>query len=123
YSELPWGILTDGRYWRLYERDTSKNNVYFAVDLIDLLERDDREAFLYFYAFFRQQAFTEGWLDETLKGSSDYAQKLSDTLEDQAYEALELIAQGFLDFRRNRLQPTPETLATIYEQSLVLLYR
>jgi hypothetical protein len=26
YSERPWGILTDGRYWRLYQRDTSKYN-------------------------------------------------------------------------------------------------
>jgi type I restriction-modification system DNA methylase subunit len=123
YSELPWGILTDGRYWRLYERDTSKNNVYYAVDLIDLLDRDDDEAFLYFYAFFRQQAFSEGWLTNILEGSESYAQRLSDTLEDQVYEALELIAQGFLSYRRNRLTPTPETLQTIYEQSLVLLYR
>ncbi len=123
YSELPWGILTDGRIWRLYERNTSKNNVYYAVDLIDLLERDDVEAFLYFYAFFRQAAFTENWLRTALEGSVEFAQRLSDRLEDQVYEALELIAQGFLEYRRNRLKPTPETLQMIYEQSLVLLYR
>src|SRR5690606_34603568 len=41
------------------------------------------------------------------------------------FSALEDIAQGFLEYRRNRMDkpPTKETLATIYEESLVLLYR
>ena len=34
-----------------------------------------------------------------------------------------MIAQGFLDYRRNRLEANPATLRLIYEQSLVLLYR
>jgi len=127
YSELRWGILTDGRIWRLYDRDSSKNNVYYAVDLKALLESDDPNAlerFFYFYAFFRQAAFApDGWLDRTRIGSRDFAQNLSETLEDQVYDALELIAQGFLDYRRNTLQPTPDTLRELYEQSLVLLYR
>src|SRR5258708_3419837 len=123
YSELPWGILTDGRIWRLYGRDSSKNNVYYAVDLAGLLEQDDIEAFLYFYAFFRQEAFTTGWLEQVKAGSEAYAQAVSDQLEGQVYDALELIAQGFLNYRRNALETTPETLKAIYENSLVLLYR
>lgn len=122
YSELRWGILTDGRYWRLYERDTSKNNVYYAVDLVDLLRRSDSQPFTYFYAFFCQNAFAEkGWLDSVLEGSISYAERVSERLEERVYEALEWIAQGFLEYRRNRL--SPEHLQTIYEQSLVLLYR
>lgn len=123
YSELKWGILTDGRYWRLYENNTSKYNRYYAVDLIDLLGRtvDD---FLYFYIFFRREAFvTEGWLTAVLEGSTEFARQLGDNLEEQIYDALVEIAQGFLKYRRNRLQPTPETLHEIYTQSLVLLYR
>src|SRR5690606_2921154 len=46
-----------------------------------------------------------------------------DKLEDEVYEALELIAQGFLEYRRNRLSADRVTLRLIYEQSLVLLYR
>jgi type I restriction-modification system DNA methylase subunit len=122
YSELPWGILTDGQYWRLYERESSKNNVYYAVDLFDLLTRDARD-FMYFYVFFRREAFITDWLQRTLQGSTEFAQQISEQLEDQVYEALELIAQGFLDYRRNNLEPTPEVLRTIYEQSLVFLYR
>jgi type I restriction-modification system DNA methylase subunit len=123
YSELPWGILTDGRYWRLYGRETSKYNRYYAVDLDWLLENNDANAFLAFYAFFRREAFASGWLNNVLAGSEDFAQKLTDRLEGEVYDALELIAQGFLDFRRNRLTATSDTLREIYEQSLVLLYR
>ncbi|MFW5691243.1 MAG: Eco57I restriction-modification methylase domain-containing protein, partial [Chloroflexota bacterium] len=123
YSELPWGILTDGRTWRLYHRDSSKYNSYYAVDLDHLLESGNVDAFLYFYAFFRREAFTSGWLRKVLEGSEDFAQKLTDKLEDEVYEALEMIAQGFLDYRRNRLSAEPATLRNIYEQSLVLLYR
>ncbi len=123
YSELPWGILTDGRIWRLYHRDSSKHNTYYAVDLQSLLDSDSTEAFLYFYAFFRREAFSSGWLVKVLAGSEDFAQKLTDKLEDEVYDALEMIAQGFLDYRRNRLESDPATLRTIYTQSLVLLYR
>ncbi|MCA9887205.1 MAG: class I SAM-dependent DNA methyltransferase, partial [Anaerolineae bacterium] len=123
YSELPWGILTDGRTWRLYHRDTSKYNTYYAVDLDQLLDADNLNNFLYFYAFFRKEAFTSGWLVKVLAGSEDFAQKLTDKLEDEVYEALEMIAQGFLDYRRNQLSADATTLRTIYENSLVLLYR
>lgn len=124
YSECAWGILTDGRYWRLYERDSSKNNVYYAVDLPALLQTGDLESFLYFYAFFRPTAFMEGgWLTAIREGSESYARRVSDQLEAQVFEALELIAQGFLDYRRNQLPINAETLAQLYEQSLVLLYR
>ena len=125
YSEVRWGILTDGRYWRLYERSTSKDNTFYAVDLESLLRYGEVEDFYYFYLFFRREAFAQaGWLEQILSGSVDYAESLSDQLEDEVYNALELIAQGFLNFRRNRLQADdPETLQVIYEESLVFLYR
>lgn len=121
----PWGILTDGRYWRLYERSISKDNTFYAVDLESLLRYGEVEDFYYFYLFFRREAFAKaGWLERILSGSVDYAETLSDQLEDEVYNALELIAQGFLNFRRNRLKADdPETLRVIYEESLVFLYR
>jgi hypothetical protein len=68
YSELPWGILTDGRFWRLYERSTSKDNTYYAVDLPALLHAEAVDDFFYFYLFFRPEAFTkDGWLEQVLK--------------------------------------------------------
>jgi len=124
YSELSWGILTDGRIWRLYHRDSSKENVFYAVDLPELLASDELHDFYYFLLFFRQAAFIKGgWLDRVLKGSTDFAEGLSEQLEDEVYLALEQLAQGFLNYRRNRLKPDAPTLKNIYEQSLVLLYR
>lgn len=124
YSELKWGILTDGRYWRLYERNTSKNNVYYAVDLVTLLEQGTPQDFYYFYFFFQQSAFLpDGWLDNALADSITYAEELSEKLEDEVYDALTFIAQGFLDYQRNwRGTPQPD-LNQVYTQSLVLLYR
>jgi|GEM_PF-754359 len=129
YSERPWGILTDGRYWRLYHRDSSKNNVYYEIDLDYLLNlesvltQDLSDEFVYFYAFFRLEALSHGWLEAVRRGSEDFAERLSDALESQVYDALEGIAQGFLEYRRNKVKPTPDTLKLIYENSLVLLYR
>jgi hypothetical protein len=129
YSGLPWGILTNGRHWRLYHRDTAeKLDVYYEVDLPALLDQGDPEAFKYFYLFFRRDAFISrpdapAWLLQTLEQSRAYARGVSDTLKDQVYEALRHLAQGFLDFPANQLKPDPATLKAIYDHSLIVLYR
>lgn len=134
HTGLPWGILTNGRHWRLYHEDTSKNlDVYYEVDLPALIEQatapgatqDHVDAFKYFYLFFRKPAFIGDppWLDLVLEESRFYEQGISDDLKEQVYEALGILAQGFLAFPRNRLDPTPETLKTIYDNSLIVLYR
>lgn len=124
YSEVRWGVLTDGQHWRLYEQNTSRDNDYYAVDLVKLLNEEQVNEFLYFFLFFRREAFApQGWLEQVLRGSADYAEGLSERLEEEVFSALEMIAQGFFSYRRNRLQPTPETLKQVYEESLVLLYR
>jgi hypothetical protein len=126
HSELPWGLLTNGRQWRLYHTQTAhKLEVFYEVDLPALLEANNVEAFLYFYAFFRPGAFVPGplTLDDILSASTEYAQDISDSLRQQVYDALRYIAQGFFDYTDNRLTPTPETNKLIYDNSLILLYR
>ena len=83
------------------------------------------EAFLYFYAFFRRDAFAAGpfSLNDILAESTGYAQRLSDSLREQVYDALRYVAQGFLDYTDNRLPHTDETFKLIYDNSLILLYR
>ncbi len=50
---VPWGILTNGRIWRLYHRDSSGlMNTYYEVNLIDALESNDLDAFKYFWMVF-----------------------------------------------------------------------
>ncbi len=126
HSGVTWGILTNGRQWRLYHRDTAhKLDHFYEVDLEELVGTGDVGRFLYFYAFFRRTAFDDGPLSlaAILKESADYARSVGESLQEQVYQALRHIAQGFLDYPANDLRPDPDTLKTIYDNSLILLYR
>jgi len=127
HSGLEWGILTNGRLWRLYHRATAhKLDHFYEVDLPMLLQRGDLEQFLYFYAFFHRSAFDAHPLGVSaiLKESIDYAQGVGESLKKQVYEALRHVAQGFLDYAPDALSPDdPATLKDIYDNSLILLYR
>jgi hypothetical protein len=61
HSGMEWGILTNGRLWRLYHRASAyKLDRYYEVDLPALIEAGDAEAFACFFAFFRREAFEGG---------------------------------------------------------------
>jgi hypothetical protein len=127
-SGVKWGILTNGRLWRLYNQETSfRLDIYYEIDLPRLLAAEDLEAFKYFYLFFTRQAFApdaEGtrFLDRVYQGSLDYARALGDDLKENVYKALRLLAEGFLHTRGNNLDPARD-LDEIHANSLVLLYR
>ncbi|MDQ5852812.1 MAG: N-6 DNA methylase, partial [Chloroflexota bacterium] len=126
HSGVEWGILTNGRLWRLYHRDTAhKLDRFYEVDLQSLIETGDAEAFLYFYGFFHRSAFEPHALGvaKLLQASVEYARGVGDTLKAQVYEALRHLAQGFLDYAPNRLEPDEVTLKAIYDNSLIVLYR
>ena len=126
HSGVEWGILTNGRLWRLYHKDTAhKQDRFYEVDLSSLVEAGDPEAFLYFYAFFHRSAFEPGpiSLDALLKESAAYARGVGESLKGQVYDALKELAQGFLDYPGNALATDPATLKQIYDHSLIVLYR
>ncbi len=55
---MEWGILTNGRLWRLLHRDTAGQLThFFEVDLIAALESNDLEDFKYFWMMFSPAAF------------------------------------------------------------------
>ena len=126
-SELTWGILTSGKLWRLYHRDTSyKLDSFYEVDLQKILINEDTDAFRYFYYFFRNDAFSLGtsnqsFLDDVLSGSIRYTVSVSDDLGDKIYLALEELINGFLTYPDNNL--TTSDIDTIHENCLILLYR
>ena len=126
-SRLTWGILTSGKLWRLYHRDTSyKLDSFYEVDLQKIVINEDTEAFRYFYYFFRNDAFTRGtsnqsFLDDVLSGSVHYTISVSDDLGDKIYLALEELINGFLTYPDNNL--TTSDIDTIHENCLILLYR
>jgi len=126
HSGVEWGILTNGKLWRLVHRDTADRlDVYYEIDIQELVQVGDVRRFLYFYAFFRRTAFDPGQLGlaELLRASTEYAHGVGASLKNQVYEALRHVAQGFLDYAPNKLPPEPETLKAIYDNALILLYR
>ena len=125
-TQQRWGILTNGRLWRLY---CTKSHLplgnYYQVDLVQLLEAPE-ENLKYFYLFFRKAALIQidgkSFLDHVLEGSNEYAVELEADIKERAYEVVELLCRGFTaGFPHEQL--TDATLKSIYDNSLTLLYR
>jgi hypothetical protein len=58
FTGKDWGILTNGRYWRLYySKARSKIDSYYEIDLKKMLEEGHVEEFKYFYHFFSAPGF------------------------------------------------------------------
>jgi hypothetical protein len=127
-TEPAWGILSNGQRWRLYRQERPLD-VYYEVNLAAILAEGDVEAFRYFYYFFRQEAFIpnergEVFLDEVLRGSANYAREIGDNLKENVYRAMKKVAEGFIAWRENGLDPAdPETRARVQKNTMILLYR
>ncbi len=127
-SDLMWGILTDGKKWRLYGTKDYETQTYYEVDLPELLESGDVEQFKYFYCFFRPEAFVEvagtSFLETVWSESETAAQELGEDLQDNVFTALRILGKGFVENNDLDIDPEDEAArADLKEQSLVLLYR
>ena len=125
-SGVRWGILTNGRLWRLYEREASRGENYYEVDLL-ALAGGDVQVWRYFYLFFRRQAFERDAdgrcvLDRWLAGSRDYALGLTKRLRGNVYDALRCLMEGFFAAQGNRFN-WDRDWQSVRDASLVLLYR
>lgn len=124
-TKRPWGILTNGRLWRLYAADGDLvEGACLEIDLVNLLETGDPEKLRPFIAFFGRQAFETGpdglcFLDRALSESRSRAVAVGDQLERQVFAAVPMIAEGLLgDDER-----TETALGAAFDNALVLLYR
>ncbi len=127
-----WGILTNGKKWRLVHREASNRlDTYYEVDIENLLtserpRKERLEEFKYFYIFFRKQAFKgedgNKVLDEILEESLQYAEDIGEDLEENIYQALEWIAKGYLNNNQNK-GIEDEPIEKIHDNALILLYR
>ena len=129
-TDKDWGILTNGRQWRLYHRQTSyRLDSFYEVDLAALLsENGDLDPFRYFYNLFRGDAFIPdpsgiSFLDLVLEESQQYTVGVSDDLKNRVYDALRLLIGGFLDFPHNGFDRANPPLDEIQTNCLILLYR
>ena len=84
-ERLQWGVLTDGKKWRLYGTKDYATEIYYEVDLPELLESGNVDDFKYFYTFFRPEAFREvagkTFLDTVWNESETAAQELGEDLQ------------------------------------------
>ncbi|PGF15126.1 restriction endonuclease [Natrinema sp. CBA1119] len=130
-SSVEWAVLTNGRRWRLYtERTGHRLDAYYEIDLPAVLETGDLEAFKYFYLCFRRDAFledTEGdcLLDDLYDRSAEFTREMGATLEENAADALEVLARGFRRYPGNDLDEalSAKEFDVLYDASLVALVR
>ncbi len=136
---LEWGIVSNGRFWRLVHKDSAyRLDTYFEIDLLPALTAgSDRAAIAslnYFLLFFRQAAFLpdpsgrdetgQPFVNRALEASRAYARALEADLRDNAYRALEQLILGFFTANSGRLDPQRAAdRELVYRNSLYLLYR
>jgi len=121
-SNVRWGMITNGRRWRLYQRDTVHElDTFYEVNLEKIIAADDLSSLKYFLVFFRAQSFLRNsFLDRVLTESVEYARRVGAELKENVFEALRLLCQGFLDGKQDL---SAEDLPAIHENGLILLYR
>ncbi|WP_254823921.1 Eco57I restriction-modification methylase domain-containing protein [Haloglomus halophilum] len=127
-GSIRWGILTDGKKWRLYGTKDYETETYYEVDLQELLESGDLEAFKRFFVFFRADALRETggttFLDEVWSESETAAEELGEDLQDDVFTALRIVGRGFIEYNDLDIDSDDDAaLDELKEQSLVLLYR
>lgn len=144
HSLRDFGILTNGRLWRLVPRflgpTKPRFQTYLEVDLPALLESfapagqlelgptgPQLDDFLRFYLLFSPIGFAltaerKPLIKRAVDGSSEYSLGVGEELKDRVFEALRLCVEGFFSLPENELDPEQD-LRACQEHSLIFLYR
>ncbi len=131
-GKILWGILTNGRVWRLYyHRFPSRVEGYIEFNLERIVKENDLSSFELFCLFFRKEAFTpaewrkKSFLEIALQEGKKWEEKVSESLENKIFlEVFPSIAKGFLeDAVKKGREKNEELLEDVYENTLIFLYR
>ena len=94
-SRLRWGLLTNGRVWRLYDyRARPRASGYFEADLANLLAPGREEELLVFHLLFRRASFTpqegaaESFLEGALAEGRRYEEQVAQDLSGVVFETV-----------------------------------
>ncbi|MFZ6006988.1 MAG: Eco57I restriction-modification methylase domain-containing protein [Nitrospirota bacterium] len=122
-EHIKWGILTNGKEWRLYFKE-GRSSKFFEIDLEACLE--DLQKFRYFYVLFRPDAFIKDssnrcLLDNIFDESLRFQENVEKDLRERVFKCVEWLGHGFLSREENHL--SEKDLDSIYHHSLILLYR
>ena len=127
-TSVNWGILTNGREWRLYYRLASSTATeFYPIDLVEILEADNVEQFKYFWLFFRREAFEadsqgKNFLERVRDGSATYATTVGNGLKSLVFEEIfARVAGGFVvEINRKGEEINADQ---VYEATLSFLYK
>ena len=123
-GRVRWGILTNGRVWRLYDyRARPRASGYFEADLGDLLASDREDDLRVFHLLFRREScvlqdgatttFLEAALAEGRRYEEQVAQDLSGVVFERVFPRLvDALAEA-----------SGQTLAESRDAALIFLYR
>ncbi len=149
YTGCNWGILTNGKLWRLfYGKSSTAQSQYIEFDIETILDKlspekdfhgvserlpifdtgnnSELEAFKLFYKLFNSAAFANKWqeLESIHKGNIEHQETVENQLHRRAYPALVAIANGILDELGKRgIAIDDEVQKSVYYDSLYMLYR
>ena len=128
--ELEWGVLTNGRLWRLFHRtELSPTETYLQVDLEQIIAADDIESYVVFHRFFSRPAFARVEGRQRLDLYKEQSDKATEIIEDHlsAYveEIVRQLCQGLVESCRAAHDDVGslETRKMIYKNALFLVYR
>ncbi len=123
-GRIRWGILTNGRVWRLYDHHARPRATgYFEVDLEKLLKSDTVDDLRVFHLLFQRNAFTlsDGatttFLEAALAEGKRYEEKVTQDLSGVVFERVfPALVEALAD-------KSGESLTDCRNAALVLLYR
>ena len=123
-GNIRWGILTNGRLWRLYDhRCRPRASGYFEADLQQILDQDDDDALRRFFLFFRREAFTLSpgstttFLEDAIAEGRRYEEQIAQDLSGVVFERV------FPDLVQALADASGEELEKVRQAALVFLYR
>ena len=123
-GRIRWGILTNGRVWRLYDQlSRPRASGYFEADLAQLLQPGNKHDLRVFYLLFRRASFTlkDGstttFLEQALAEGKRYEEQVAQDLSGVVFES------AFPKLVEAMANATGATLPQVRQAALIFLYR
>ena len=123
-GRIRWGILTNGRVWRLYDyRARPRASGFFEADLADLLQPGREDDLRVFHLLFRRESFTlrdgatSTFLEAALAEGRRYEEQVAQDLSGVVFERV------FPNLVDALAKESGESLAASRDAALIFLYR
>ena len=123
-GKIRWGVLTNGRVWRLYDaRTRPRATAYYEAYLDDLLEPEKEHDLRVFYLLFHRDSFalTDGatttFLEDALAEGKRYEEQVAQDLSSVVFDRV------FPGLVRALYDASGSDLADVRQAALIFLYR